>query len=306
MQKKGARPERILCLTFDNSAVSALREKVMEQLSSLAAPHHNFAISTLNAFGFRLLREHFPSEHKPIIEQSRIWRLIKRLKDTLALSAEGQKRLDALPASLRYRFYSEFFGLLKNSLFDPRATAPQTFADFMLTNRSAEVFFQPGSTSEQKRFVIQAVLWMFKEYERLLQREQRIDFDDQKLRALKCLEASPNVLSLIQRQFDEVIVDEFQDVNELDFALVSLIAQKARLVITGDDDQAIYGFRGCTPRYIIELEKHLGRDVESFELKRNYRCPRNIVDHATRLIRHNKWRMHSQIRERPPGRIGLG
>jgi ATP-dependent DNA helicase UvrD/PcrA len=86
-------------------------------------------------------------------------------------------------------------------------------------------------------------------------------------------------------------VDEFQDVNELDFAFVSLIAQKARSVITGDDDQAIYGFRGCTPRYIIELEKHLGRAVESFELKRNYRCPRNIVDHATRLIRHNQWRI---------------
>src|SRR5436309_12101457 len=128
-------------------------------------------------------------------------------------------------------------------------------------------------------------------YEKLLQREQKIDFDDQKLRALKCLEASPKVLSLIQRQFDEIIVDEFQDINELDFALVVLIAQNARLVITGDDDQAIYGFRGCTPRYIIELEKHLGRDVQSFELKRNYRCPRNIVDHATRLIRHNKWRI---------------
>jgi DNA helicase II / ATP-dependent DNA helicase PcrA len=237
------------------------------------------------------LREHFASEHKPVIEQARIWRLIKELKDALALSAEGQKRLDALPASLRYRFYSEFFGLLKNSLFDPRSTVPQKFADFMLINKSAEVFFQPGSPSDQKRFVIQAVLWMFREYERLLHREQRIDFDDQKLRALKCLEASPNVLSLIQRQFDEVIVDEFQDINDLDFAFVSLIAQTARLVITGDDDQAIYGFRGCSPRYIIELEKHLGRDVESFELKRNYRCPRNIVDHATRLIRHNQWRI---------------
>jgi DNA helicase-2/ATP-dependent DNA helicase PcrA len=132
---------------------------------------------------------------------------------------------------------------------------------------------------------------MFTGYERLLQREQRLDFDDQKLRALKCLEASPNALSFVQRQYDEVIIDEFQDVNELDFALVNLVAQEARLVITGDDDQAIYGFRGCTPRYIIELEKHLGRTVESFELRRNYRCPRNIVDHATRLIRHNKWRI---------------
>lgn len=291
LAKKGTRPERILCLTFDNSAVSALREKVTEQLAGLSAPHHNFQITTLNAFGFRLLRDHFAAEHKQIIEQHRVWRLVKELKETLASADEGRKRHDALPASLRLRFYSEFFGLLKNALFDPRSAAPQKFADFMLTSKSAEVFFQPGSTSEEKKFVIQAVHWMFKEYERLLQREQRMDFDDQKLRAVKCLEASPGVLSLVQRQFDEIIVDEFQDINELDFAFVSLVAQRARLVITGDDDQAIYGFRGCTPRYIIELERHLGRKVESFELKRNYRCPRNIVDHATRLIRHNQWRV---------------
>ena len=299
--KNGARPERILCLTFDNSAVSALREKVSEQLASLAAPHQSFLISTLNAFGYSVLRDHFTSEHKQIIEQDRVWRLVKELKDTLASSsAEGQKRHDALPASLRFRFYSEFFGLLKNSLFDPRATIPQKFADFMLTNKSAEVFFQPGSASEQKKFVIQAVLWMFTTYERLLNREHRIDFDDQKLRALKCLEISPNILSLVQRRYDEVIVDEFQDINELDFALINLVAQKARLVITGDDDQAIYGFRGCTPRFIIELEQHLGRKVESFELKRNYRCPRNIVDHATRLIRHNQWRIEKNpVAHRP-------
>jgi len=59
LAKKGTRPDRILCLTFDNSAVTALREKVTDQLAALATPHHNFAISTLNAFGFRLLREHF-------------------------------------------------------------------------------------------------------------------------------------------------------------------------------------------------------------------------------------------------------
>ena len=92
LAKQGARPERILCLTFDNSAMSALREKLTEQLSAVAAPHHKFAISTLNAFGYRLLREHFASEHKPIIEQARIWRLIKELKDALALSAFSARK----------------------------------------------------------------------------------------------------------------------------------------------------------------------------------------------------------------------
>lgn len=289
LAKNGARPDRILCLTFDNSASQALREKISEQLADLKVGNAEFTISTLNAFGFRLLREHFPQEHKNIIESNRVWRLIREVKKEL--SSKDEARHNALPSSLRLRFYSEFFGFLKNSMIDPRDVAPQRFADFMLTAKSAEVFFQAGSTPEQKKFVIQAVLWMFKRYEQVLQRERRMDFDDQKLRAVKCLQAAPNTLVLIQRKYDEIIVDEFQDINELDFEFVSLISQRARLVVTGDDDQAIYGFRGCTPRYIIELEKHLGRPVASFELKRNYRCPRNIVDHATRLIRKNQWRI---------------
>jgi DNA helicase-2/ATP-dependent DNA helicase PcrA len=99
------------------------------------------------------------------------------------------------------------------------------------------------------------------------------------------------VLATVQRRYDEVIVDEFQDINKLDFSLIDAITKKARLIVTGDDDQAIYGFRGCTPSYIIDLDKHLGREVKSFELRRNYRCPNNVVHHATRLIRNNTWRI---------------
>jgi DNA helicase II / ATP-dependent DNA helicase PcrA len=289
--KKGARPERILCLTFDNSASRALKEKVDEQLASLNASHQTFQITTLNAFGYRLLREHFPEEAKPVIESNRIWRLVKEVKEALSSTPNGRLRHDALPATLKLRFYSEFFGFLKNSLFDPRNISPQEFADFMITEKAAEVFFQPGMSNDHKKLVIQAVLWMHKNYDTYLQRENRIDFEDQKLRALNCLNAQPRVLAIVQRRFDEILVDEFQDINRLDFALIKQMAEKCRLVVTGDDDQAIYGFRGCSPHFIIDLAKHLERDIHSIELRRNYRCPRNVVDHSTRVISHNKWRL---------------
>src|SRR5262249_41591278 len=158
-----------------------------------------------------------------IIESNRVWRLMKEVKDQLASTPNGRVRHDALPSTLKYRFYTEFFGFLKNSLFDPRAIDSQAFADFMVTNKGAEIFFQANSPNEHKRHVIQAVLWMFKKYDGVLQREGRIDFDDQKLRALRCLEEAPNTLTLIQRRYDEIIVDEFQDINELDFALIRRI-----------------------------------------------------------------------------------
>jgi DNA helicase-2/ATP-dependent DNA helicase PcrA len=292
--KTGTRPDRILCLTFDNAAGKALRDKIAEQLARLAIDHSAYHITTLNAFGYGLLRQTFPAEYRQVIEGNRVWRLIKEARDELARKPGGRERNDAIPETLRYRFFAEFFSFLKNSLFDPRDLATQAFADFMLKDRTAEVFFHPGSSNEHKKLVISAVYWLYRHYELLLQREHRLDFDDQKLRALRCLEAAPSTLALVQRRYDEVVVDEFQDINQLDFALISAIAKQARLIVTGDDDQAIYGFRGCSPSYIIDLEKHLGRPVQSLELRRNYRCPKNVVEHATRLIRNNTWRIEKR------------
>jgi len=289
--KLGMRPDRVLCLTFDNAAGKALRDKIAEQLAILKIGQHTFQISTLNAFGFRLLKDQFPSEFKPLVESSRVWRLIKEAREDLQRADGGRERNEAIPDTLKFRFFADYFSYLKNNLFDPRLLPAQTFADFMLQDRASEVFFTAGSSNEAKKLVIQAVHWVYKRYEVILQRESRIDFDDQKLRALQCLTAAPSTLDIIQRRYDEVIVDEFQDINRLDFALVCVISKQARLIVTGDDDQAIYGFRGCTPSYIIDLEKHSGREVKSFELRRNYRCPKNVVDHATRLIRNNTWRI---------------
>jgi DNA helicase II / ATP-dependent DNA helicase PcrA len=285
------RPDRILCLTFDNAAGQALRDKVTSQIGTANAAQTEFQIFTLNAFGYRLLRQHFPQECQQIIEGNRVWRLIKEAKEDLASRPNGNVISNVLPETLKHGFYREFFSLLKNALFDPRDLRLQEFADFMLKAKAAEVFFQPETTTEQKKFVIAAVSTMFRSYDRILQREKRIDFDDQKLRTLRCLELSPNTLDVVQKRYDEIIVDEFQDINQLDFALIKQLSKQCRLVVTGDDDQAIYGFRGCSPSYIIDLERYLGRAVKSFELRRNYRCPANIVHHATRLIRNNTWRI---------------
>lgn len=101
------------------------------------------------------------------------------------------------------------------------------------------------------------------------------------------LKTSPDLKQRLQRKFTEIIVDEFQDINHLDFALVQLLSEQSALVATGDDDQAIYGFRGCSPYYIINLQHSIGREVTPFELSINYRNPANLVRHANQLIRYN-------------------
>ncbi|MCI0660451.1 MAG: ATP-dependent helicase, partial [Acidobacteria bacterium] len=199
-------------------------------------------------------------------------------------------RFCALPLKVTDYFYLEFFSLLKNELFDPRDLQPQVFADFMQASPQAKPFFEVGGDTASVRSVIEAVGWMFKAYERALQWEQMIDFDDQKLRAYLALR-NPEIRKKLQKRYSEVMVDEFQDINRLDFELINLLAEKSNLVITGDDDQSIYGFRNCSSDFMIDLEKHLGRKVASYELKINYRNPANLVDHATKLISHNARRI---------------
>jgi DNA helicase II / ATP-dependent DNA helicase PcrA len=282
---EGVKPERVLVLTFDNSAAGSLRatfqsELAKHNLSSLAVK-----ITTLNAFGYELLRTYFPPEYKGVVTPKRQHGLLRELLSELQKRSE--ERFKSLPTNLQRRFYREIFSLLKNALFDPRSIDAQKLAEYLMGSAQAQPFFAEARDPAAAKLVVEALIWLYRGYELLLQRERMIDFDDQKLRPYALLTDSPDLLSRVQGAFAEVIVDEFQDINRLDFELVKLLAARAVLVVTGDDDQAIYGFRGCSPEFIINLEAHLGRPVVHYELRRNYRNPANIVEIADRLIRKN-------------------
>lgn len=93
--------------------------------------------------------------------------------------------------------------------------------------------------------------------------------------------------------YDHVLVDEFQDINPLDLALVRAMVNRRRatLTIAGDDDQAIFEWRGATPEYILEPDKYFGRQFETHKLVTNYRSPSNIVDRSQSLIKRNTRRV---------------
>ncbi len=97
--------------------------------------------------------------------------------------------------------------------------------------------------------------------------------------------------------YNHVIVDEFQDINPLDLALVRAIGErnKATITIAGDDDQAIFEWRGSTPHYILNPDKCFGRDFHTHILGVNYRSPQNIVHHSQKLIVHNQRRVAKKI-----------
>ena len=98
--------------------------------------------------------------------------------------------------------------------------------------------------------------------------------------------------------YDHIVVDEFQDINPLDLALVKAIGERSRatLTIAGDDDQAIFEWRGATPEYILQPDKFFESTFNTFTLEVNYRSPANIVLHSQQLIAHNQRRVPKRIR----------
>jgi superfamily I DNA/RNA helicase len=208
-----------------------------------------------------------------------------------ALTRASPGRRAALPEWIDAGTALGLYALLKNALLDPRALDSEQLARFLLATRPAAAYLPLDHGPAAVEAAIEAIAWLYMAYEEGMRRIGRIDFDDQKLRACAALESSPALAREVRGSFDEVIVDEFQDVNRLDFELVREIARRARLVVAGDDDQAIYGFRGCTSEFIVDLERRLGRVVASHELSINYRSPQEVLAHAERLIRRNPGRI---------------
>ena len=98
-------------------------------------------------------------------------------------------------------------------------------------------------------------------------------------------------------RYDHILVDEFQDINPLDLQLIKVLADRNRASITiiGDDDQAIFEWRGATPEYILHPEQYFGVDFQDYQLSINYRSPKNIVEHSQQLITNNQNRVAKKV-----------
>ena len=98
-------------------------------------------------------------------------------------------------------------------------------------------------------------------------------------------------------RYDHIFVDEFQDINPLDLALIKVIVERnqATLTIVGDDDQAIFEWRGASPEFILQPQRYFGAPFKDYLLETNYRSPSNIVNHSQKLIAHNRNRVDKRV-----------
>ncbi len=136
---------------------------------------------------------------------------------------------------------------------------------------------------------------IYQGYDQRMRRNRLIDFDDMLVYCQELLEQRKDILSAWQRKFQYILVDEFQDINKIQFDIVKMLAKpQDNLFVVGDDDQSIYRFRGAKPELMLGFEKSYP-EAKKILLDVNYRCPKDVVETSLRLISHNAQRFEKKI-----------
>jgi DNA helicase-2/ATP-dependent DNA helicase PcrA len=274
-----ARPEEILALTFTDKAALEMEVRV-----DVLVPYGyaDVRIQTFHAFGDWLLREHALE-----LGLTPAFRVLNRAEQVLFLRA----RLFELPLehfrplgdpTRHLQALTGLFGRAKDEDVAPEAYLAHA------AGLAAEAAAHPDDA--ERRDLAARTLELartYAAYRDLMVREGFIDFGDQIFLALRLLRERPYVLANYRKRFRYVLVDEFQDTNHAQFELVKLLVGGHRNVtVVGDDDQAIFRFRGASMSNILGFDAAYP-DARRVVLLRNYRSGQRLLDSAYRLIRHN-------------------
>ncbi|CAA9328549.1 MAG: hypothetical protein AVDCRST_MAG93-6082, partial [uncultured Chloroflexia bacterium] len=290
IDKDGVKPERLLVLIFDNSAKKSFETMFKRIAPRVPAPN----VSTLNAFGNNLLKKYFRSEMGSLIgdpQKSEINRTLTReYPQPGVLHWDGRHRTlhDAF-SSLKHQ------GFLPAESESPKATKWLRSHFLNLPDQGESVAIgdlwsldESPSPSDLYDAQISEILTSYVHFDGYMRDRGWMEFDDQKLRALKGLRENHDIRGKVRGLYDEVIVDECQDINRLEALLIwSIVGENTTLVLAGDDDQSLYEFKEANSLYLREPDRHFGRAFETCHLNINYRTPQELLGPALKLIDHN-------------------
>ncbi len=136
---------------------------------------------------------------------------------------------------------------------------------------------------------------IYTSYQNKLRKNNKVDFDDMILICYRLLKERPDILKLWQEKYKYILVDEFQDINKLQYEVIKMLSQKSKnIFIVGDDDQSIYRFRGANPEIMLSFEKDF-IGTKRYILNQNYRSTGEIVSFSKKIINKNKNRFKKNI-----------
>lgn len=260
---QGIPARQVLGVTFTNRAANEMKARVEELLGG---QHPVPWISTFHAAGARILREHIHqldhhySRHFSIMDESDQRDVIRRAIKELDLSSEEIK-----PAMV-----SGVIGRAKDELIGPDAFKAQYAGYF-------------------DGYMLEVLDRIYRRYQAILQTSNAVDFADLIRLTVDLFRSHLDLLQSYRERFRYLLVDEYQDINHAQYVLVQLLAENASgLTVVGDEDQAIFSWRGSNPDYILRFERDFP-DAQIVELRQHYRWPQGdrIFRAARNVIAHN-------------------
>ncbi|MEH7336644.1 ATP-dependent helicase [Neobacillus drentensis] len=258
LEIKQINPRTIMLVTFTSKAASEIKNRLLSYPEMKREKINQLVSGTFHSIFYRILMFHDAANWSANNLLKKEWQREKILKD-------AGKELDLSEKEFAYDLALQQIGFWKNSLLMPNE-------------------IRPASEWEERAALL------YKRYEEFKQREGLFDFDDMLLGCYKLLKTSPSLLEQYQERFHYFLIDEFQDINKVQYELIKLLSGKHKNVCAvGDDDQAIYSFRGSDPSYLLDFEKDFPF-AKLITLDQNYRSTHEIVAAANQMITVNKIR----------------
>ena len=255
------RPSQILAVTFTNKAAQEMKERT-EQI--IGEEINDLFIGTFHSICAKILRREIKflgyKENFSILDEDDSTNVIK--------------------------------DIMKDLNLDPKYINPNEVKDYI---SKAKMNLIDANNFSFGDYFEEVVAKIYKKYERTLKENNALDFDDLIMLTIKLFKENPQVLYFYQTKFKHILVDEYQDVNRMQYEFVKLLTEKTRkFTLVGDDDQSIYSFRGASSEFIDKIYEDF-EDLKVIKLEKNYRSPQEILDIANRLIKHNKRRTEKEL-----------
>lgn len=252
-------PSNILVITFTKAAAREMKER-FEQLCGEGRGRVSFG--TFHAIFFRILKFAYRYDATSIVREEQKNCYIREIMDRCSIEVEDE-------AEFITSILSEISSV-KGEMLD--------LNHYYSKNCSEEIFKQ-----------------LYYGYEERLRRAGLIDFDDMLVMCYELFTERKDILSAWQKKYQYILVDEFQDINRVQYEIVRMLAApEDNLFIVGDDDQSIYRFRGAKPEIMLGFEKDYPK-AKRVLLNVNFRSTKEIVETAGKLIVHNKTRFSKKI-----------
>ena len=263
LDNRNISPENILAITFTNKAAKEMKERIYKLVGNRA---FLIQISTFHSFGLKLLKENYK-----YLEYDSNFTILDS-DDSLSVIKKVMKELDIDSNNYNYRAIRNVISNNKNEMVDPIEYHKFVHNDFD-----------------------EVVEKVYLEYEKSLKRSNAIDFDDLLILPLKLFNENIDILKKYQEKYKYVFIDEYQDTNTPQYLLSKMICNKYKnITVVGDNDQAIFTWRGANYKNILNFEKDY-KDSKVVILDENYRSTKNILKAANNVIRNNKIRKEKNL-----------